>query len=54
LRILERKSSTKPRLSSPEKLSVVALFARLKQQTQSWYDRLQEILLLFKPDTLLR
>lgn len=54
LRILERKSSTKPRISSPEKLIVVALFARVKRQTQSWYDRLQEILLLFKPDTLLR
>src|SRR5690349_550488 len=54
LRVLERKSKTKPRLSSPEKLIVVALFARLKRQTQSWYDHLQGILLLFKPDTLLR
>jgi hypothetical protein len=33
LRILERKTRTKPRLSSPEKLMVVALFTRLKRQT---------------------
>jgi putative transposase len=54
LRILERKTRTKSRLSSPEKLMVVALFTRLKLQTQHWYERLQETALLFKPDTLLK
>jgi putative transposase len=54
LRILERKTRTKPRLSSSEKLMVVALFTRLKMQTQHWYDRLQQTALLFKPDTLLK
>jgi putative transposase len=54
LRILERKTRTKPRLSSSEKLMMVALFTRLKQQTQDWYERLQQTALLFKPDTLLK
>jgi putative transposase len=54
LRILERKTRTKPRLTHPEKLMLVAVDTRLKQQTQDWHDRLQQLFLLFKPDTLLK
>jgi hypothetical protein len=54
LRILERRSRTKPRLTRPEKLMLVILLTRLQRQTHSWYDRLHQTLLLFKPDTLLK
>src|SRR5688572_16125532 len=54
LRVLERKLDTRPRLSRPEKLMQVTIFTRLKAQTDNWYDRLQAVLLLFKPDTLLK
>src|SRR5262245_42147512 len=54
LRILERKLPKKPRLTRPEKLMLVTLFTRLQRQTQGWYDRLHQTLMLFKPDTLLK
>lgn len=54
LRILERKSRTKTRLSRPEKLMLVALTTRLKAHTQRFHDRLREAVLLVKPDTLLK
>jgi hypothetical protein len=54
LRILERKLKTQPRLSRPEKLMLVAIAARFKAQTDGWRDRLNDSLLPFKPDTLLK
>jgi hypothetical protein len=47
LRILERKLNTSPRLSRPEKLMLVTIFARLRTQTDAWRDRLHEAFLLF-------
>jgi transposase InsO family protein len=54
LRILERKASTKPRLSRPEKLMLVALADRLKTVSQRFHDRLGNCILLIQPDTLLK
>ncbi len=54
LRVLERKTRVKPRLSRPEKLMLVALAAQLKRRSQRFHDRLREAVLLVKPDTLLK
>ncbi len=54
LRILERKANTRPRLSRPEKLMLVALADRLRGVSQRFHDRWEQCVLLVKPDTLLR
>ena len=54
LRILERKSKTKPRLSRPEKLMLVTLAIRLKAQTQRFHEALGEAILLVQPETVLK
>src|SRR5258706_1361006 len=54
LRVLERKLDTKPHLSRPEKLMLVALSGRLERVTQRYRDWLRQYLLLVKPDTLLK
>lgn len=54
LRVLERKTRAKPRLSRPEKLMLVALAAQLKRRSQRFHDRLREAVLLVKPDTVLK
>ena len=54
LRMLERKSKTKPRLSRPEKLILVTLVTRLKAQTQRFHEALGEAVLLVQPDTVLK
>ena len=54
LRVLERKLDTRPRLSRPEKLTLVALSSSLELVTQQYGDVLRHCLLLVKPDTLLK
>ena len=54
LRVLERKTKTKPRLSRPEKLMFVALVKRLQVQTQGWQQRVREAVLLVQPETVLK
>jgi putative transposase len=54
LRVLERKANTKARLSRPEKLMLVALIDKLKGKIYRFRDRLQEWVLLVKPDTILK
>ena len=54
LRSLERKANTKPHLSRPEKLMLVALANRLKGVAQGFQDRRGQCMLLVKPDTLLK
>lgn len=49
LRILERKQKRPPRVSRWEKLMLAVLGARLKGR-----GRLNEVMLLFKPDTVLK
>jgi hypothetical protein len=54
VRILQRKISSSPRISKPEKLILTALTCRMKQTTAGFHNYLQSCLLLFKPDTLLK
>jgi|SRR5258706_3714978 len=54
LRILERKANTKPPLSRPDKLKLVALVDRLKGVIQRFHNRLGQCVLLVNPDTLLK
>ena len=54
LRMLVRQSTTKPRLSRPEKQMLATLVIRLKAKTQRFYEALDEALLLVQPDTLLK
>src|SRR5260221_1171845 len=54
LRVLERKTSARTRLSRPEKLMLVALADKLKGVSQHFRDRLGGCVLLVKPDTLLK
>lgn len=54
LRMLERNSQTRHRLSRPEKLMLVTLATRLKTQTRRFHEALDEALLLVQPDTLLK
>ena len=49
LRLLERKQGRPPRVSRWEKLTLAVLAARLKGR-----NRLNEVMLLFKPDTVLK
>jgi putative transposase len=54
LRMPERNSKTKLRLSRPEKLILDSLATRLKAQTLRFHNALNEALLLIQPDTLLK
>ena len=54
VRILQRKISSSPRISKPEKLILTALTYQMKQTTAGFHNCLQRCLLLFKPDTLLK
>jgi hypothetical protein len=54
LRMLERKTKTRPRLARPEKLVLVALVTRLKGQTRCFHQCLHEAVLRVQPETLLK
>ena len=54
LRVLERKAKTKPRVSRPEKLMLVALTTQFQAQTQRWQQRLRDVVLLVQPETVLK
>lgn len=54
LRILERKTNAKARLSRPEKLMLVVLVFKLKGKSQRFHDRLREGVLLIKLETVLK
>src|SRR5262245_56359481 len=54
LRVLERKVSSKPRVSRLEKLMLVALADQLRGVSQRFRGALGQCVLLFKPDTLLK
>ena len=53
LRILERKSKGKKRLTPPEKLMLVALVDKLKVKHQAVHNRLRRCLVLVQPETVL-
>lgn len=54
LRILQRKQPRPPRISRWEKLTLVVLARKLTGLTTSARSRLSQVVLLFKPDTLLK
>ncbi|MEP7284408.1 MAG: integrase core domain-containing protein [Chloroflexota bacterium] len=54
LRILQRKVDSKSRFSCSEKLILAALTVAFKAQVKGLRSRLDEALLLFKPDTILK
>ncbi len=54
LRILQRKQPHPPRISRLEKLMLVVLASKLTGMTNSARVRLSQVILLFKPDTLLK
>ena len=54
VRILQRKLNTSPRISRPEKLLLVTLSARFSQSENYARQRMQQVMLIFKPDTMLR
>ena len=54
LRILQRKQSHAPRISRWEKLVLVVLAGKLTALTNSTRTRLSQVVLLFKPETLLK
>ncbi len=54
IRVLERNTKTKPRLTRPEKLMLVTLTTRLQAQTRRWRQRLRDVVLLVQPETVLK
>src|SRR5215216_7424423 len=54
LRVMERKTKQRPRLSKPEKLMLVALANKLKRTSDPFHNQLQCCLLLVKPETVLK
>jgi hypothetical protein len=54
VRILQRTTSSSPRISKPEKLILTAIANQMKQSTIGFHNRLRRCLLVFKPDTLLK
>ena len=54
VRILQRKLNTSPRISRPEKLLLVTLSARFNQLENYARQQMQQVMLIFKPDTILQ
>jgi transposase InsO family protein len=54
VRILQRTMRRPPRISRSEKVLLALLTARLKWVTASTYDQLRAVLLIFRPETVLR
>jgi len=54
LRILQRKQPRPPRISRWEKLTLLVLANKMTGMTSSTRSRLSQVVLLFKPDTLLK
>jgi putative transposase len=54
VRILQRKQKSQPRISTQEKMVLAILMDKLKHSTGDARKRLQSVMLIFKPDTVLR
>ena len=54
VRILQRKMRTPPRISDPERMVLATLMDKYKQSTFDARQRLHQVMLIFKPDTVLR
>lgn len=54
VRILQRKAKTRPRVSNPERLTMALLTVKLKQSADNGRQRLQQAMLIFTPETVLK
>jgi putative transposase len=54
VRILQRKVKTPPRISDPERIILAILTDKISQSTKDARQRLQQVMFIFKPDTVLR
>jgi putative transposase len=54
VRILQRKVKTPPRISDPERMILAILVDKFSQSTKDTCQRLHQVMLIFKPDTVLR
>ena len=54
VRILQRKVKTPPRISDPERIILAILTDKISQSTKDARQRLQQVMIIFKPDTILR
>ena len=54
VRILQRKAKSQPKISRPERLVLAALMVRFRQTVDNSQRRLQGVILLVKPETILR
>ena len=54
VRILRRKVKTPPRITDPERMILAILTDRYKQSADAARHRLHQVMLIFKPDTVLR
>lgn len=54
VRILQRKVKTPPRISDPERLILAILVDKFSQSTKDTRQRLDQVMLIFKPGTALR
>ena len=53
VRILQRKVKTPPRITDPERMILAILTDRYKQSVDDARQRLHQVMLIFKPDTVL-
>jgi hypothetical protein len=51
--ILQRKMKTHPQISDPERMVLATLTAKFNQSTNSTRQRLHQVMLIFKPETVL-
>jgi hypothetical protein len=54
VRILQRRVKSPPRISDPERMVLATLMDKYKQSTFDARQRLHQVMLIFKPDTVLR
>jgi transposase InsO family protein/ribosomal protein S28E/S33 len=54
IRILQRTVKPPPRISDPEKMVLATLMVKYKKSTNDARQRLHQVMLIFKPDTVLR
>ncbi len=53
VRILQRKMKTAPRISAPEKMILATLTHKILQTSKDAREQLHQVMLIFKPDTVL-
>ena len=54
IRILQRKSTVPPRISDPERMILATLTDKFSHSTDRARQRLQQVMLIFKPETVIR